>query len=102
MAKDPTVAQTLEIVRRIVPQLNEDKDSDNDEDEHDLYDMFHMAPSSSIPGSLSSVPSGGSTKRRMSLAIKPQRGKSQDYDTPTSDRSALADLKEAGDDDEVE
>jgi len=53
MSKDPSVAQTIKIVKRLVPGLAgedesiglEDEDDDIDED---TYDMFHMATDTSV------------------------------------------------------
>jgi len=80
MSVDPSVARTLTIVKRLIPSLNEDDSSvdsgegseDQDEfGEEDAFDMFHMAPDSSISGSVA-ISSVGN-ERRLSLSIDRRR-----------------------------
>lgn len=79
MSVDPTVTRTLTIVKRLVPSLNDDEDSvssgEDDDEENDAYDMFHMTEGgmgSMGGGSLSSSMGGLSLdgpRRRLSLSI---------------------------------
>lgn len=69
MAVDPSVAQTLTIVKRLIPSLSEDDESEEDEDDYDTYDMFHMASESSLSGSLATI----DESRPLSLSITSHR-----------------------------
>jgi len=79
MSVDPTVTRTLTIVKRLVPSLNDDEDSlssgEDEDEENDAYDMFHMTEGG-MGGSLASSMGGLSIDgpRRLSLSIeRPKR-----------------------------
>lgn len=85
MSVDPTVAQTLAIVKRLIPQLNEDEDIDeggddlrgeDDDHDEDVYDMFHLAGEGSFSGSLVGGASFGAGQGSHSLSIVPRKGAS--------------------------
>lgn len=63
MSGNPSVTQTLSIVRRLIPPINELEDDSDDSDDAecgDAYDMFHMASNSSLSSALDQGgPSGG-------------------------------------------
>ena len=76
MSVDPTVTRTLTIVKRLVPSLNDDEDSvssgEDDDEENDAYDMFHMTEGGMGGSSFSSSMGGLSLegpRRRLSLSI---------------------------------
>ena len=81
MSVDPTVSQTLAIVKRLIPQLSEEEDIDeggddlrgvDDDPDDDVYDMFHLAGSSSFSGSLGGASLGGGQGGH-SLSIVPRK-----------------------------
>lgn len=90
MSGDPTVQQTISIVKGLIPALNQNEDdsnSDEEDEEHEAYDMFHMAgdeeQSLGISMSLASGGSGGTSHQEsgglnplnLSLSIPKHQGR---------------------------
>eukprot|EP00584_Thalassiosira_punctigera_P005699 CAMPEP_0172531640 /NCGR_PEP_ID=MMETSP1067-20121228/4961_1 /TAXON_ID=265564 ORGANISM="Thalassiosira punctigera, Strain Tpunct2005C2" /NCGR_SAMPLE_ID=MMETSP1067 /ASSEMBLY_ACC=CAM_ASM_000444 /LENGTH=371 /DNA_ID=CAMNT_0013316039 /DNA_START=157 /DNA_END=1272 /DNA_ORIENTATION=+ len=77
MSADPSVQKTIEIVKRLIPDLNEEHDSeDEDEETTDMYDMFHMAGAGSFGVSVVSAGSSaleGPPKLSLSVSKQPKR-----------------------------
>ena len=69
MSVDPSAQQTITIVKRLIPTLNEDEDNDVssilEEVDEDLYDMFRMT----TDGTFSSASFGSEEGRRLSLSL---------------------------------
>jgi len=65
MREDPSVAQTIKIVKRLIPGLEEE--DEDDEETNDMYDMFHMTGGeSSLTGSTHTF---SSAQEALSLSI---------------------------------
>ena len=95
MAMDPSVAQTLTVVKRLIPSLNEDDEDYMSKDEsesgdEDTYDMFHIVDdggsiaSASLSGSLSTgLLSIDTAPRTISLSLTQESPKAKRGDNDT-------------------
>ena len=88
MSVDPSVTRTLAIVRRLIPPLDGYGDAfidDDDDNDEDAYDMFHMEDdssftSASLSSSLVAWLSTDEPIRRLSLSLSHESPKAKRVD----------------------